>query len=235
MIWRYHPQITTAPVNPHTVRLQFLQRGRRFALPASDGLMALVFAAAALGVFPPEIRDELFFVLIVEGGFLMAQGTLVDIATRLRKRPPVWAAALIVVAVVLFSNYTLDVIRMAWQQGSLVFVPLLISIAERGTILWRMPDRPQIEKIAARALIANRIVTGLGLFGLVTITMVIGVAFPELYDFSNAGPVPGLVAGAIYFAIAAFDDWRVRRPKFAARPRVLFGWDVIGIDYLAPV
>lgn len=197
--------------------------------------MALVFAAAALGVFPPEIRDELFFVLIVEGGFLMAQGTLVDIATRLRKRPPVWAAALIVVAVVLFSNYTLDVIRMAWQQGSLVFVPLLISIAERGTILWRMPDRPQIEKIAARALIANRIVTGLGLFGLVTITMVIGVAFPELYDFSNAGPVPGLVAGAIYFAIAAFDDWRVRRPKFAARPRVLFGWDVIGIDYLAPV
>jgi hypothetical protein len=206
--------------------------------------MALLFAAAALLDFfpsvalPPylhEMRDELFFVLLVEGGFLLAQGTLVDIATRLKKRPPVWAAALIVVGVVLFSNYTLDVLKMAWERGSLVFVPLLVSVAERGTVLWRMPGRPQIEKIAARALIANRIITGLGLLGLVTVTMVVSVAFPHLYNFDALGSAVTMFAGALYFAIAAFDDWRVRGPKFAEKPRVLFRYDAMGIKYLEPV
>ena len=206
--------------------------------------MALVFFAAALLDFFPNIaippslfeaREELMFVLFVEGGFLMAQGTLVDIATRLRKRPPIWVAALIVIGVMIFSQYTWDVIRVAWQRGSVVFLPLLVSIAERGTVLWRMPDRPQIEKIAARALIANRILTGLVLLGLMTAAMLIGVAFPQLYDFSAHSAKFILFAGALYFAIAAFDDWRVRGPKFAQKPRVLFGYDVIGIGYLEPV
>jgi hypothetical protein len=52
-------------------------------------------------------------------------------------------------------------------------VPLLVSLAERGTVLWTMPSRSRIEKIAARALIANRITTGLVLFALVTLTMVV--------------------------------------------------------------
>lgn len=236
IISAYHLRITTAPVNPDTVRVQVLQGGRRLAFPLPDGLTALVYAAAALwDRFPPQFRDDLVYLLIVEGAFLMAQGTLVDIATRLRKRPPVWAAVLIVAGVMLFSDYTWGVIRMAWQQGSLVFVPLLLSIAERGTVLWRMPDRPRIEKIAARALIANRIVTGLALFGVVTLAMIAGVAFPGFFDFATAGPVPTLLAGAVYFAVAAFDDWRVRGRKFAERPRVLFRWDVIHIDYLEPV
>ena len=202
-----------------------------------------MFAAAALfdrvpSLALPYLSDmphELMFVLIVEGGFLLAQGTLVDIATRLKKRPPIWLAALILVGVVLISDHTLDVLRMAWQQGSLVFVPLLVSIAERGTVLWRMPGRPQIEKIAARALIANRIITGLGLFGLVTIVMLIGAIFPNLYDFSAISVTVIMFAGAIYFAVAAFDDWRVRGPKFAERPRVLFRYDAMGIKYLEPV
>ncbi len=186
----------------------------------------MIFAAAAfLDRFPPEMRDELMFVLIVEGGFLMAQGTLVDIATRLQKRPPVWVIALILIGVVLFSQGSFDVIKIAWQGGSLVFVPLLISLAERGTLLWRMPGRPTIEKIATRALIANRILTGLVLAALVTAAMLADVG----------GPMVPMLAGALYFAIAAFDDWRVRGRKFARRPRVLFRYDVIGIDYLAPV
>lgn len=188
--------------------------------------MAVVLAAAAfLDHFPPDARDELVFVLIVEGGFLMAQATLVDIATRLRKRPPVWLAALILIGVMLFSQGSFDVVKIAWERGSLVFVPFLISLAERGTVLWRMPTRPTIEKIAARALIANRIITGLGLAALMTIAMLTDVG----------GPRAPLLAGALYFAIAAFDDWRVRGRSFAQRPRVLFRYDAIGIDYLAPV
>ena len=48
----------------------------------------------------------------------------------------------------------------------------------------------------------------------------------------SAGPWPALAAGAIYFAVAAFDDWRVRGRKFAERPRVLFRFDPMHIDHL---
>jgi hypothetical protein len=41
-------------------------------------------------------------------------------------------------------------------------------------------------------------------------------------------------AGAVYFAIAAFDDWRVRGRRFAENPRVLFGCEVLRIRELDP-
>lgn len=244
MISALPSRIAGTEIDPHALRVNVLQHGRRLAFPLPDGLLALVFAAAALIQFIPppmipmalvEARQDLMFLLIVEGGFLLAQGTLIDIATRLRKRPPIWLAALILIGVVLVSNYTLDVLRMAWARGSVVFFPLLLSIAERGTVLWRMPDRPTIEKIAARALIANRITTGLALLGVVTITMVVSVAFPNLYSFDSINEATILLAGAAYFLVAAFDAWRVRGAKFAEKPRVLFRWDPIGIDYLEPV
>ena len=227
-------------------RAQLLQRGRRFAFPVPDALMAVILALAALTDFltpeqlaawPPAFlgaRNDLMFLLIVEGGFLMMQATLVDIATRLKKRPPVWVIPIIVIGVALFSNYSFEIIRMAWAQGSIVFIPILISLAERGTVLWNMPVRSRIEKIAARALIGNRITTGLALFGLVTLSMIAGVTFAGLDSFTF-GTWPPLVAGAIYFAVAAYDDWRVRGRRFAERPRVLFGFDPIHIEYLEPV
>lgn len=228
------------------VRVRTLPFGRRYAFPLPDALMALIFAAAAVLDFltpeqlahvPPAFigaRDELIFVLLVEGGFLMMQGTLVDIATRLKKRPPVWAALLILAGVAVFSMNSLDVLRMAWQRGSLVFVPLLISLAERGTVLWTMPHRSRIEKIAARALIANRITTGLALFGLLTLAMVASITFIDFYDGFNSAWLT-LGAGAVYFAVAAYDDWRVRGRRFAEKPRVLFGFDPMHIDHLEPV
>ncbi len=227
------------------VRTGLLQRGGRFAFPIPDALLAIVFALAAtvdfltpeqLAKWPAgflEARDDLMFVLIVEGGFLMAQGTLVDIATRLRKRPPIWLVPIIVGGVLLFSQGSLGVVSMAWHQGGVVFVPLLLSLAERGAILWNMPNRSRIQKIAARALIANRITTGLWLAGLFTVAMLIGVATNRFENFSGTWPL--MAAGALYFGIAAFDDWRVRGRRFAERPRVLLGFDPIHIEYLEPV
>ncbi len=229
-----------------TSRARLLQRGRRFAIPVPDGLMAVVFALAALldfltpeqlAAFPPfllEARFELIFALVVEGGFLMMQGTLVDIATRLKKRPPVWLIPFIVAAVALLSSEALSVLQMAWGRGLVVFIPLLLSLAERGAVLWNMPNRPVVAKLAARALIANRISTGLGLFGFITLAMIAGV-ITRRYEWSNLGAWPALTAGAVYFAVAAFDDWRVRGPKFAAHPRVLFGWDPMGVKDLSPL
>lgn len=229
-----------------TSRAELLRRWRRFGAPVPDALMAVILAFAAvldfltpeqLASIPPmfiESRDELLFLLFVEGGFLMMQGTLVDIATRLKKRPPIWVIPIIVAAVAVFSGHSLEILKLAWSRGSAVFIPLLLSLFERGAMLWNIPNRTRIQKIAARALIANRITTGLALFGLVTLIMVAGVV-TKRFELMSAGFWPALAAGAIYFAVAAFDDWRVRGQKFAERPRVLFGFDPIHIDYLAPL
>lgn len=230
-------------------RARLIQLGARFAFPIPDALMAVILAlAAAVDFLTPEqlarwpagfldARMDLLFALMVEGGFLLTQGTLVDIATRLRKRPPIWLIILIVAGVVIFSgnNGTLDVLRIAWSRGILVFLPLLLSLAERAAVLWTMPNRSRIEKMAARALIANRIITGLGLAAIVTIAMLIGVAAPSLYDWSSLGNWPLFAAGALYFAIAACDEIRVRGRKFAENPRVLFRYDAMGVKYLEPV
>lgn len=208
-----------------TLRARVLARSGRLAYPIPDALTALVFAAAAaFDFFPPQVRDDLGFALLAEGAFLMMQGTLVDIATRLKKRPPVWAVPLIFGAVLLFSDYAREMVRFAWARGPVVFAPLLLSLVQRALVLWHMPVRPRIERIAARALVANRITTGLALLAVLTAAMIIG---PPAWLF--------LTLGAIYFAIAAFDDWRVRGPKFAERPSVLFRWDPIGIQYLEPL
>lgn len=227
-------------------RGSLLQRGGRFAVPLPDAFMAFFLGLAALIDFLPASllnsvptafltsRHELVFILIVEGGFLMMQGTLVDIATRLKKRPPVWLIVIIVAGVVIFSEHSLAIVQMAWASGWVVFLPLLVSLAERGSMLWHMPSRSPVEKMAARALIGNRITTGLALFGLMTLTMVAMTIFTG-FEWTNLGQWPPLAAGAVYFAIAAYDDWRVRGRKFAERPRVLFGFDPIGIKYLEPL
>jgi hypothetical protein len=224
---------------PELIRTRFFSRGGRFFGPIPDALMAAILALAALSSVVPmpyfaQSQLDLLFALVVEGGFLLMQGTLVDIATRLRKRPPLWLIPLILAGLLLVSSGALDVLKMAWDRGAVVFIPLLVSLGERGTMLWNMPIRTRIEKIAARALIANRITTGLALVGLTTIAMIAGVVF-QLYDWNAIGSWPPFAAGAIYFAVAAYDDWRVRGPRFAGRPRVLFRFDPIHIDYLAPL
>lgn len=208
-------------------------------------MAAFLAATAAVHLLPPDLlapgtmafldyQEELLFALLVEGAFLLMQGTLIDIATRLRKRPPVWAGVVIVAGVAVFSNEALALLRMAWDQGLVVFVPLVVSLADRGRVLWTMPDRSRVEKLAARALIANRITTGLVLFGLVTVLMMIGVIFHS-WDWNLLGAWPALAAGAVYFAIAAYDGWRVRGARFAEHPRTLFRWDPIGVQYLEPL
>jgi hypothetical protein len=228
-------------------RMRLLQPMQQFALlTLPDGLLAVVFAVTAAFDFLPAayvsripmtvlaMREQLAFALMVEAGFLMMQGTLVDIATRLRKRPPVWAVVLIAGGVLLFSDYAHAVIRMAWDRGMVVFIPLLFSLADRAAVLWVLPRKTQVEKIAARALISNRIVTALALVALFAVSAVLAMALPRVFD-SLSGAWFFLSLGCVYFGIAAFDNSRVRGRAFAERPSVLFRYDLLGIEYLEPV
>jgi hypothetical protein len=169
--------------------------------------------------------------VLFEGAFLMMQGTLVDIATRLRKRPPLWLVPLIGVVVLLFSPHALEAVQGAWKMGSAVFIPIAISLISRFMVMWHMPECTDIQKLAARAQISNRIATGIGLLVIVTALMVAGVIMDR--DLLSESVFFGLAS--LHFAIAAYDDWRVRRQAFAKKPTVLFGFDVIHFKYLDPL
>jgi hypothetical protein len=209
------------------------------AIRLPDALLAVICLIAAVTPHssgnPAWLNDvlmELELALVVEAGFLMFQGTLIDVATRLSKRPPLWAVMLLGAALVPFSIGTLDVLRLAFQSGGLaVLLPLLISLAGRFMVMWHMPAYTTMQKIAARALISNRILTGFVLAVILTALMIT----QDRHRWMDGGFSPLLVAGAIYFAVAAFDDWRVRQRRFTQRPRVLFRYDILGIDYLAPL
>ena len=207
-----------------------------------DAILAALFALAAAAELLPEnvlphsigeSRIELYFAMYVEAGFLILQVALVDLATRLDKQLPADTIIAIVVGLTLFLGLPLEVLRAAWAMGIYVFASLLFSLVERGAILRRMPERPPIEKMAARALISNRIVIALTLLGSFFAAAVIVVALtPREWPDESW---PQLAAGAVYFAIAAFDDWRVRGRRFAGNPRVLFGYEVLPLRQLDPI
>lgn len=218
-------------MNEHDARARLLLRANRYAFPIPDAVMALILAGAAFGAIPPHA--ELVSALVVEGGFLFTEAALVDVATRLKKRLPLWAVVLIAAGIALFTG-GLAPLREAWGKGWAVFIPLLFSLGERAAVLWRMPERPRVQKIAARALISNRITMAMAALALIAAAMIAGMIFLDAFDTLN-GPMTLFGAGAIYFAVAAFDEWRVRGRRFAERPSVLFRFDPIHHDYLEPV
>ena len=201
----------------------------QLALPVGDALTALLLLGVVVMSYLPlanpelgprlgQFARDLTFGVYFEGAFLLLQWTLSDIATRLKKRPPIWAIVLTAALLLLLNPEARGILMIAHQQGGIaVLIPLLVSVASRFSTMWTMPSRPPIEKLAARAQSEARLYTAIALLGAVTLLQLAGAAMNI-----SGSDMPILAAGAIYFAIAAFDDWRVRRASFAKRPTMLF-------------
>jgi hypothetical protein len=188
--------------------------------------LALAFLAAA--IFPdrvgPRVRETMDFVVLVEVLFCMGQGTLTDIATRLRKPPPWWLGLLILGGLLLFNVQVLGLTTGLVREGGwLVALPFLWSLVERGRELWTMPRASRLEKLRRRALVSGRI--SLVLIGGGVAIAAMGLSY-LVDDVDGGGPFVERYAAwglAVLFGLAAFDVWRVHRPAFARRPRALFG------------
>ncbi|HET9767797.1 MAG TPA: hypothetical protein VFS60_13160 [Thermoanaerobaculia bacterium] len=188
--------------------------------------LALAFLAAA--VLPervgPRMRETMYFVVLVEVLFCMGQGTLTDIATRMRKPPPWWLGLLILGGLLLFNGQVIGISAgIVHEGGWLVALPFLWSLVERGRELWTMPRASRLEKLRRRALVSGRM--SLVLIGGGVAVAAAGASY--LIDDVDGGfafvqryAAWGLAA---LFGLAAFDVWRVHRPAFAGRPRALFG------------
>ncbi len=188
--------------------------------------LALAFLAAA--ILPdrvgPMMRETMYFVVLVEVFFCMGQGTLTDIATRMRKPPPWWLGLLILGGLVLFNMQVIGISAGLVREGGwLVALPFLWSLVERGRELWTMPTASRLEKLRRRALVSGRISLVLVGGGVAIGAMCVSYLID---DVSGGGPFVERYAAwglAVLFGLSAFDVWRVHRPAFASRPRALFG------------
>jgi hypothetical protein len=216
----------------------------QFALPAGDALTALLLVAVLVMSYIPlanpeigprvgQLAADLTFGVYFEAAFVFLQWTLSDIATRLKKRPPVWAMVLIAAFLLMMYPESRGFLMYAQDRGIAVLIPLLFSVGSRFSTMWTMPSRPPIEKLAARAQSEARMYAAVALFGAITLLHVAGAVIPQLAQMNISGSnMPIIAAGAVYFAIAAFDDWRVRRAPFARRPTVLFTRKRVALEEL---
>lgn len=204
-------------------------------------LPELTVAGAALAVavapdrVPHAVRDAVQLVALLELLLCLGQGTLTDIATRLRRRPPWWAALPVAGLVVWVSPEVLPLTRAMFAQGWPVFLPFLWSLLERLRELWTMPTASRLEKMRRRALVGGRIALVLIGGGLATAVAGISYLIDEQLGFTWVASHAAWGVAAFFFAAAA-DVVRVHRPAFARRPRALVpGLDPLGVTYLEPL
>jgi hypothetical protein len=200
----------------------------------------MVGVALALALWPERVGlqmvEGLYLVALAEVVFCLAQGTITDLATRLRKRPPWWLLVLIVGGLALFYPDGVRMARAAFAQGWAVFVPFAWSLFERVRELWTLPEASRLEKLRRRALVSGRMA-----LVLVFAWSAVAVAcISYVLDSSEGGFVMlegtagWWLAGA--FAAAAFDIVRVHRPAFENRPRALLRrFDPLGVEDLSPL
>jgi hypothetical protein len=183
-----------------------------------------------------DLSQSLMLVPIGELFFCMAQGTLTDVATRLRKRPPLWTIPLILVALGVAYPDTVYFLRMTWGAGWPVFLPWLWSVVERGRELWTMPVASRLDKLRRRALVSGRMT-------LVLVGGAVGVAALIGGYLADPSGDPGWAVErlapwglAAAFLVLAWDVVRVHRPAFARRPRAVLPFiDPLHVRYLDPI
>ena len=184
---------------------------------------------------PASMHEMLMMIAVVEGVFCIAQGTLTDIATRLRKPPPAWSVPIILVGLAMVFPEARAVVSMAQELGWAALLGIAWSGAERLRELWTMPRASRLEKLRRRALVGGRL-SLLLLFAGAGTALMIG---SYLHDSDNGG---GRVVAqhlawfvAAYFSLTTIDVVRVHRAAFARCPRTLLRFDPLGVEYLAPL
>lgn len=184
--------------------------------------------AAAYGAWPLPYSpgDVLVGALFAEAAVALFMGTVVDVASRLRRPPPWWATPLIAFGILLVYPEQLQFLLDALAQGWWVVLPVLATLSGRLADLWTLPAQAPLDKQRRRALVFGRAYT----------ILVIACAFvgPFLAEAALVAAtgwrqgegylMPTLLPlyAVVFYAICAWDAVRVQRPAFAKRPRNLW-------------
>ena len=211
------------------------------SLPLADAALATVFALYAFVAVRPQfylslpeplrgLQDSMVQVVMLEAVFLLFAGTLVDLATRIPRRPPLILVVALAGCVPLFSDTVRAMLVQAWGEGLIVFIPLVVSLFDRVAVLWYMPGSSPLERMRARALTSDRMVMGIVTLALFAAAMIVSITLPDAGDVMGGSAALAVIA--IYFAVAAVNEIRVRRSSFRSNPRVLLHFDLLEVRRL---
>ncbi len=205
-------------------------------LPEISACLSLLLLVTNPGGLLTPDPQMIYVMLVAEGASLMFFCTLVDIASRVDWRPPWWLVVIIVVGVLLMHPGLIEVLKIAFEAGIWIFLPIAWSYFERIRELWTLPGAAKEEKIRRRTLTFDRLWVGICI-GAVAIPCAICLAW-----LSEEGigalfhPFMPLSIGLAFYGVAAFNAWRVHQSAFAKRPTSLVPWlDRGDGSYLAPL
>jgi len=222
------------------------------ALP--DGLLGLMFAYPAINLASQAQLDQwvaaiiplwvgidaqmLLLIACLEAILLWPQLTLVDIATRVLKRP---SPVIVVLVALLGAAWALTFFDRHLPQFNpayflTVSAPILLAVWQRVQMLWSLPGKPLLDRRRARAIMGGRFTIALAVsvpFAIFELgRSVLAIATGTDWGgsaLSGWHPAPYIVA-ALYFLLASFDHWRVGGVAFANRPLPFLGWDFIEVN-----
>ncbi|MGQ0800661.1 MAG: hypothetical protein ACT4NL_11190 [Pseudomarimonas sp.] len=178
----------------------------------------LISDDASLWVNP----DGLLFAAMADGATLMMSGTLIDIATRLKRAPPWWVAPLAIGGILLLYPESITILKESWNMGMWVFLPFAWSVLERVREIWTLPAASKLERIRRRVLTFDRLYTALAVGGLCIVATLILVLLFGVPLEAVLSPLNLLWPMLGFYAINAANVIRVHRPSFARSAKSLW-------------
>lgn len=180
----------------------------------------LVFAIDGIGPWNVEM-PVLMLAMMADGATLLAFSSLVDVASRLKKPLPLWLALPLGVGILALNREVIEMLDLAWSQGLAVFIPFSWTLLDRIRQLWTLPSASPIEKIRRRTMTFDRLYVGICMIAAWIVCVLAGVltGLAAIEDFTGARAM--IIVGIGFYAIAAFNAWRVYRPAFSQQPRSL--------------
>lgn len=166
--------------------------------------------------------NSLLYVVIADGATLMMSGTLIDIASRLKRPPPWWVLPIAVAVILLLYPEVIELLTNFWQLGGWVFLPFAWSIFERVYEIWTLPSATRLEKIRRRVLTFDRLYSGIAVgcaFIVLMLASILIVGFKASIDSMNEYIFWPIL---VFYAVNAANVLRVHRPRFSQSPRSLW-------------
>ena len=180
----------------------------------------LFFAIDGIGLYRIDM-PVLMLAVLADGATLMAFSSLIDVASRLKKPMKWWLALPLGVGILAFNQEVVDMLGLAWSQGLAVFIPFTWNLLDRIRQLWTLPLASPMEKIRRRTMTFDRLYVGLFIMVALIVCLLAGVftGFAAIEDFFGSRAL--IAVGVSFYAIAAFNAWRVYQPAFSRQPRSL--------------
>ncbi len=180
----------------------------------------LFFAIDGIGSYRIDM-PVLMLAVLADGATLLAFSSLIDLASRLKKPMPWWLALPMGAGVLALNREVIDMLGLAWSQGLAVFIPFTWTLLDRIRQLWTLPLASPMEKIRRRTMTFDRLYVGLCMMAIWIVCVLVAVlsGLAGIDDFTGPGAL--IVVGIGFYAIAAFNAWRVYQPAFSRRPRSL--------------